>query len=181
MASEPNKPDKPSLERLSKPDDFDTGGPGRMLAVVPKIPYFVHNPTNFRPDDGPDTRSVNRADLSRSCGHAFSLGESLSLLVRRLRQTRQESPDEFPRDIMRNSALGSGFCSRRCRFVRKAMRDQASLEWLDTTLRDIRYALRSLRRDPGFVITTIMSLTLGLGASLAVFTVADDLLALLVD
>jgi putative ABC transport system permease protein len=56
------------------------------------------------------------------------------------------------------------------------MRDQASLEWLDTTLRDIRYALRSLRRDRGFAITTIMSLTLGLGASLALFTVADNLL-----
>jgi putative ABC transport system permease protein len=56
------------------------------------------------------------------------------------------------------------------------MRDQASLGWLDTTLRDIRYALRSLRRDPGFAITTIMSLTLGLGASLAVFTIADNLL-----
>jgi hypothetical protein len=48
--------------------------------------------------------------------------------------------------------------------------------WLDTTLRDIRYALRSLRRSPGFAITTIVSLTLGLGASLAVFTVADNLL-----
>ena len=48
--------------------------------------------------------------------------------------------------------------------------------WLDTTLRDIRYALRSLRRSPGFAITTIVSLTLGLGASLAVFTAADNLL-----
>jgi hypothetical protein len=38
------------------------------------------------------------------------------------------------------------------------------------------YQARSVQsaRDPGFAITTIMSLTLGLGASLAVFTVADS-------
>ena len=60
--------------------------------------------------------------------------------------------------------------------VKKSMRDQASLGWLDTTFRDTRYALRSLRRGPGFAITTTMSLTLGLGASLAVFTIADNLL-----
>jgi hypothetical protein len=54
------------------------------------------------------------------------------------------------------------------------MRDQASLEWLDTTLRDIRHALCSLRRDPGFAIITIMSLTIGLGSSLAIFTAADN-------
>jgi putative ABC transport system permease protein len=53
---------------------------------------------------------------------------------------------------------------------------ELSFAWLDTTLSDIRYALRSLRRSPGFAITTIVSLTLGLGASLAVFTAADNLL-----
>jgi putative ABC transport system permease protein len=53
---------------------------------------------------------------------------------------------------------------------------ELSFAWLDTTLRDIRYALRSLRRSPGLAITTIVSLTLGLGASLAVFTAADNLL-----
>jgi len=46
---------------------------------------------------------------------------------------------------------------------------ELSFSWLDTTFGDIRYALRSLRRSPGFAITTILSLTLGLGASLAVF------------
>jgi putative ABC transport system permease protein len=53
---------------------------------------------------------------------------------------------------------------------------QLSFAWLDTTFGDIRYALRSLRRSPGFAITTILSLTLSLGASLAVFTAADNLL-----
>jgi len=60
--------------------------------------------------------------------------------------------------------------------VKESMRDQASFGSLDTTLRDSRYALRGLCRNPGFTVTTLLSLTLGLGASLAVFTVADNLL-----
>src|SRR5207249_2767092 len=57
-----------------------------------------------------------------------------------------------------------------------AEEDQASFAWLDTTSRDIRYALRGLGRSPGFTVTTLLSLALGLGASLAIFTVADNLL-----
>jgi putative ABC transport system permease protein len=60
--------------------------------------------------------------------------------------------------------------------VKESMRDRATFVWIDTSWQDIRYAVRSLRRSPGFAITAILSLTLGLGASLAVFTVADNLL-----
>lgn len=60
--------------------------------------------------------------------------------------------------------------------VKESLRDQSSFSWLETSVRDVRYAIRSLGRSPGFAITTILSLTLGLGASLAVFTVADNLL-----
>jgi putative ABC transport system permease protein len=48
--------------------------------------------------------------------------------------------------------------------------------WLETTLRDVQYALRGLRRNPGFAITAIVSLALGIGASLSIFAVADGLL-----
>ncbi len=60
--------------------------------------------------------------------------------------------------------------------VKDSMRDQAGFVWLDIALRDIRYAFRGLRRSPSFALSTIVSLSLGLGASLAVFTVADNLL-----
>src|SRR5579872_4287507 len=56
------------------------------------------------------------------------------------------------------------------------MRDQAAMLWIDSVLRDVRHAVRSLSKAPGFTITTIASLTLGLGAALAIFTVADNLL-----
>ena len=60
--------------------------------------------------------------------------------------------------------------------VKESMRDRASLGWIEEASRDIRYALRGLRRSPGFTVMTLLSLSLGLGASLAIFTIADNLL-----
>jgi len=47
---------------------------------------------------------------------------------------------------------------------------------MDTVIRDLRLALRGLRRTPGFALTAVLTLALGVGLSTAVFTVADALL-----
>jgi putative ABC transport system permease protein len=47
---------------------------------------------------------------------------------------------------------------------------------LDTIWQDVRYAVRGLLRNLGFSATAILSLLLGIGASLAIFTVTDSLL-----
>ena len=46
--------------------------------------------------------------------------------------------------------------------------------WVDW--RDVRYALRSLRRSPGFTATVVITLGLGLGANAAMFNVVDRLM-----
>ena len=46
----------------------------------------------------------------------------------------------------------------------------ASLERL---LQDLRYALRILRRNPGFATAVVLSLTLGIGANTAIFSLLD--------
>jgi len=48
--------------------------------------------------------------------------------------------------------------------------------WLETALQDVRYALRTLRRNPGFAATAILSLALGIGANTAIFSLIDALL-----
>ena len=55
-------------------------------------------------------------------------------------------------------------------------REARGLPALDSVLQDLRYALRSLRRDAGFTAFAILIVGLGIGASSTVFSVVNTLL-----
>jgi predicted permease len=55
------------------------------------------------------------------------------------------------------------------------MRDQRGLPWLDDVMRDVRHAVRLLRRNPVFAAIAIASLAVGVGANCAIFSLADEL------
>ncbi len=78
-----------------------------------------------------------------------------------------------PRAESRRQALAAlgGLVSTR-EHVR-ASRSGASLE---AGLRDVRHGLRLLRRHPGFTAATVLTLTLSIGATTAIFSVVDAVL-----
>ncbi len=77
-----------------------------------------------------------------------------------------------PAEARRQAALRFGSLDD----AKESVRAGWTVGALETTRQDLVYAWRGLRRNPAFAMTAILSLALGIGASIAIFTVADSLL-----
>ena len=53
--------------------------------------------------------------------------------------------------------------------------------WLDSLLHDLQFALRQMRRSPGFALTAVLTLALGIAANVIVFGVLEALIQRTID
>jgi len=60
--------------------------------------------------------------------------------------------------------------------VREAVRDARGMRPAEDLLRDLGYALRGARRNPGFTLAVVVSLAIPIGFNTTVFTIVDSLL-----
>ena len=60
--------------------------------------------------------------------------------------------------------------------LRDEARDAWGWRWLEDFVQDMRFAWRTLRRSPGFALTAIVTLALGIGVNIGMFTFVNALL-----
>ena len=74
-----------------------------------------------------------------------------------------------PREARRLAALQLGGVE----LTRQIYRERSTVPAADNLIQDVRFALRQLRRSPGFAVTATLMLALGIGASVAIFAFVD--------
>src|SRR5438128_2317208 len=77
-----------------------------------------------------------------------------------------------PHDARRAALLDTGGVTQ----VKESTRDAWAGDALAITQRELRYTWRGLRRSPGFLVTVVLIIALGIGANATIFGVIDELL-----
>ena len=60
--------------------------------------------------------------------------------------------------------------------MKESHRDRRSGRWIESLVRDFRYGVNTLIREPGFTAVVVGVLGLGIGANVAMFSVVDAVL-----
>ena len=77
-----------------------------------------------------------------------------------------------PREARRQAHIKFGGVER----MRERTREARGVGWIEVFMRDVRYGARGLRRNPGFTLSVVLVLALGIGATSAMLSVTDAVL-----
>ena len=120
---------------------------------------------------------------------------SVRLFVRRVlalfgaRRLDAQLEDEMQAhlELAERDAIASGLSPRAARLaarrqfgnverIREEHRDRRSARWIETFVKDVRYGVLLLRRDPAFAVVAVSVMAIGIGANAAMFSIMDAVL-----